>query len=121
MSRLPGALLYHVVMDASAHKGIDYVNGYFGPQARIDRRALQLRWLNQALWSRAFHSDAGRSSSIPSGRAAVDVPAPLDIFVIGDNMWRKEREWLTPLREGFLEEIRYLTHGMRRLKLVTVL
>ena len=32
----------HVVMDASAHKGIDYVNGYFGPQARIDRRELQL-------------------------------------------------------------------------------
>jgi putative CocE/NonD family hydrolase len=78
MSRLPGAPLYHVVMDASAHKGIDYVNGYFGPQARIDRRALQLRWLDHYL------------KGIDNG---VDAQAPLDIFVIGDNTWRKEREW----------------------------
>ena len=78
MSRLPGAPLYHVVMDASAHKGIDYVNGYFGPQARIDRRALQLRWLDHYL------------KGIDNG---VDVQAPIDIFVIGDNTWRKEREW----------------------------
>ena len=78
MSRLPGAPPYHVVMDASAHKGIDYVNGYFGPQARIDRRALQLRWLDHYL------------KGIDNG---VDVQAPFDIFVIGDNTWRKEREW----------------------------
>ena len=78
MSRLRGAPPYHVVMDAGAHKGIDYVNGYFGPQARIDRRALQLRWLDHYL------------KGIDNG---VDVQAPLDIFVIGDNTWRKEREW----------------------------
>src|SRR5262245_60732790 len=78
MSRLPGAPPYHVVMDAGAHKGIDYVNGYFGPQARIDRRALQLRWFDHYL------------KGIDNG---VDVQAPLDIFVIGDNTWRKEREW----------------------------
>jgi putative CocE/NonD family hydrolase len=78
MSRLPGAPPYHVVMDGGAHKGIDYVNGYFGPQARIDRRALQLRWLDHYL------------KGIDNG---VDMQAPLDIFVIGDNTWRKEREW----------------------------
>ena len=78
MSRLPGAPPYHVVMDAGAHKGIDYVNGYFGPQARIDRRELQLRWMDHYL------------KGIDNG---VDVQAPFDIFVIGDNTWRKEREW----------------------------
>jgi putative CocE/NonD family hydrolase len=78
MSRLRGAPPYHVVMDAGAHKGIDYVNGYFGPQARVDRRELQLRWLDHYL------------KGIDNG---VDVQAPLDIFVIGDNTWRKEREW----------------------------
>src|SRR5262249_24448515 len=41
MSRLKSAPSYHVVMDAGAHKGIDYVNGYFGPQARVDRRELR--------------------------------------------------------------------------------
>jgi pimeloyl-ACP methyl ester carboxylesterase len=40
MSRLPNAPVHHVVMDPGAHKGIDYVNGDFGPQARIDHRAL---------------------------------------------------------------------------------
>jgi uncharacterized protein len=78
MSHLPGAPPYHVVMDASAHKGIDYVNGYFGPQARIDRRELQLRWFDHYL------------KGIDNG---VDKEPPLDIFVIGDNTWRKEREW----------------------------
>jgi len=78
MSRLKSAPSYHVVMDAGAHKGIDYVNGYFGPQARIDRRELQLRWMDHYL------------KGIDNG---VNVQAPLDIFVIGDNTWRKEREW----------------------------
>lgn len=78
LRHLQGAPPYHVVMDASAHKGIDYVNGYFGPQARIDRRELQLRWLDHYL------------KGIDNG---VDAQAPLDIFVIGDNTWRKEHEW----------------------------
>jgi uncharacterized protein len=78
MSRLAKPPLHHVVMDASAHKGIDYVNGDFGPQARIDRRALQLRWLDHFV--KGLHN-------------GVDAQAPLDLFVIGDNTWRKEREW----------------------------
>lgn len=78
MRRLRGAPPYHIVMDAGAHKGIDYVNGYFGPQARIDRRALQLRWMDHYL------------KGVDNG---VDKQAPLDFFVIGDNTWRKEQEW----------------------------
>ena len=78
MSRVPKSPLYHVVMDAGAHKGIDYVNGYYGPQARIDRRALQLRWFDHYV------------KGIANG---VDAQGPLDLFVIGDNTWRKEHEW----------------------------
>jgi putative CocE/NonD family hydrolase len=78
MSRLPNAPVHHVVMDPGAHKGIDYVNGDFGPQARIDHRALQLRWFDHYL------------KGIDNG---VDAQAPLDLFIIGDNTWRKEREW----------------------------
>ena len=78
MSRLPTSPLHHVVMDASAHKGIDYVNGDFGPKARIDRRALQLRWLDHFV------------KGLDNG---VEAQAPLDLFVIGDNTWRKEHEW----------------------------
>ncbi|HEX2456246.1 MAG TPA: CocE/NonD family hydrolase, partial [Vicinamibacterales bacterium] len=78
MSRVPKSPLYHVVMDAGAHKGIDYVNGYYGPQARIDRRALQLRWFD--------HYVKGLANG-------VDAQGPLDLFVIGDNTWREEHEW----------------------------
>ena len=78
MSRLRGSPAHHVVMDAGAHKGIDYVNGDFGPQARLDHRALQLRWFDHYL------------KGIANG---VDAQAPLDLFIVGDNTWRKEHEW----------------------------
>jgi len=66
------------VMDPGAHKGIDYVNGNFGLQARLDHRLLQLRWFDHYL------------KGIDNG---VDREAPLDFFVMGDNVWRQEREW----------------------------
>jgi putative CocE/NonD family hydrolase len=76
------ALAHHpfqrVVMDAGAHKGIDYVNGDFGPEARIDHRALQLRWFDHYL------------KGLDNG---VDREAPLDLFIMGDNTWRTEKEW----------------------------
>ncbi len=76
------ALAHHpfqrVVMDAGAHKGIDYVNGAFGPEARIDHRALQLRWFDHYL------------KGLDNG---VDSEPPLDLFIQGDNTWRKEHEW----------------------------
>ena len=65
-------------MDPGAHKGIDYVNGDFGPQARIDHRALQLRWFDHYL------------KGLDNG---VDREPPIDLFIMGDNEWRPENEW----------------------------
>jgi uncharacterized protein len=67
-----------IVMDAGAHKGIDYVNGSFGPQARIDSRLLQVRWFDHYL------------KGVDNG---VDREPPVDIFIAGDNKWRKEKEF----------------------------
>ncbi len=67
-----------VVMDPGAHKGIDYVNGDFGPQARIDHRALQLRWFDY--WLKGIEN-------------GIDSEPPLDLFIMGDNAWRQENEW----------------------------
>lgn len=67
-----------MVMDPGSHKGIDYVNGDFGPQARLDHRALQLRWFDRWL------------KDIDNG---VDGEAPLDLFIMGENRWRQENEW----------------------------
>ena len=70
MAALPHHPPLHVVMDPGAHKGIDYVNGDFGPQARLDHRALQLRWFDHYL------------KGMNNG---VDSEAPLDLFIMGDN------------------------------------
>jgi putative CocE/NonD family hydrolase len=78
MASLPKHPPLRVVMDAGAHKGIDYVNGNFGPHARIDSRMLQLRWFDHYL------------KGLDNG---VDKEAPLDLFVMGDNTWRREHEW----------------------------
>ncbi|MDH5589955.1 MAG: CocE/NonD family hydrolase, partial [Gemmatimonadota bacterium] len=67
-----------MVMDPGAHKGIDYVNGDFGPQARIDHRRLQLRWFDHWL------------KGVDNG---VDTEPPLDLFIMGENRWRQESEW----------------------------
>ncbi|HEY3287494.1 MAG TPA: CocE/NonD family hydrolase [Gemmatimonadaceae bacterium] len=75
LSRKPFQRLF---MDAGAHKGIDYVNGSFGPQARIDSRMLQLRWFDHYL--------KGRDNG-------VDREPPVDLFIMGDNGWRKEAEF----------------------------
>jgi putative CocE/NonD family hydrolase len=78
MAALPRHPPLRVVMDPGAHKGIDYVNGDFGPQARLDHRALQLRWFDHYL------------KGMNNG---VDTEPPLDLFIMGDNAWRHEREW----------------------------
>ena len=69
---------WHVVMGVGAHKGVDYVAGDFGPQARYQYRDLQLRWFDHYL--------LGRNNG-------VDTLPHLDIFVPGDNTWRRENEW----------------------------
>lgn len=78
MTALARHPLLRVVMDPGAHKGIDYVNGNFGPEARLDHRMLQLRWFDHFL------------KGLANG---VDAEAPLDLFIMGDNTWRREREW----------------------------
>ncbi len=78
MSRLPHHPFLRVVMDAGAHKGIDYVHGHFGPHARIDSRMLQLRWFDHYL------------KGIDNG---VDREPPLDFFIMGRNQWQQFEQW----------------------------
>ena len=76
--RAPNHPNWHIVMGVGAHKGVDYVAGDFGPQARYAYRDLQLRWFDHYL--------LGRNNG-------VDTLPHLDIFVPGDNTWRTENEW----------------------------
>jgi len=69
---------WHIVMNPGAHKGVDYVAGDFGPQARYAFRDLQLRWFDHYL--------LGRNNG-------VDTLPHIDDFVMGDNVWRHENEW----------------------------
>ncbi len=69
---------WHIVMGVHAHKGVDYVAGDFGPQARYQYRDLQLRWFDHYL--------LGRNNG-------VDTLPHLDLFIQGDNVWRTENEW----------------------------
>ncbi len=74
---------WHLVMGVHAHKGVDYVAGDYGQQARYEYRDLQLRWFDHYL--------LGRNNG-------VDKLPPVDIFVQGDNTWRTENEW--PLKRA---------------------
>lgn len=78
LNKVPGHPLIRLVMGPGAHKGIDYVAGEFGPQSRVDTRMLQLRWFDHYLLGK----DNG-----------VDREPPVDIFVFGDDTWRKEPAW----------------------------
>ncbi|HWC75662.1 MAG TPA: CocE/NonD family hydrolase [Gemmatimonadales bacterium] len=69
---------WHIVMNPGAHKGVDYVAGDFGPQARYAFRDLQIRWFDHYL--------LGKNNG-------VDTLPHLDDFVMGDNVWRRENEW----------------------------
>jgi putative CocE/NonD family hydrolase len=69
---------WHIVMNPGAHKGVDYVAGDFGPNARYQYRDLQLRWFDHYL--------LGKNNG-------VDTLPHLDDFVMGDNVWRQENEW----------------------------
>jgi putative CocE/NonD family hydrolase len=78
LNKVPGHPFIRLVMGPGAHKGVDYVAGEFGPQSRVETRRLQLRWFDHYL----FGKDNG-----------VDREKPVDIFVFGDNAWRKEDAW----------------------------
>jgi uncharacterized protein len=78
LNNVPDHPPIRLVMGPGAHKGVDYVAGEFGPQSRVDTRRLQLRWFDHYLLGK----DNG-----------VDRELPVDIFVFGDNAWRKEQSW----------------------------
>ena len=78
LTKVPGHPLIRVVMGPGAHKGVDYVAGDFGPQSRVETRRLQLRWFDHYL--------LGKDND-------VDRESPFDLFVFGDNTWRKEDAW----------------------------
>ena len=78
LSKVPGHPFVRLVMGPGAHKGVDYVAGSFGPESRVDTRRLQLRWFDHYLLGK----DNG-----------VDREPPVDVFVFGDNTWRKEAAW----------------------------
>jgi len=78
LNKVRGHPFIRLVMGPGAHKGVDYVAGEFGPQSRVDTRRLQLRWFDHYLLGK----DNG-----------VDRESPVDIFVFGDNTWRKEASW----------------------------
>ncbi|HET9602699.1 MAG TPA: CocE/NonD family hydrolase [Gemmatimonadales bacterium] len=91
--KVPDHPNWHIVMGVGAHKGVDYVAGDFGPDARYAYRDLQLRWFDHYLLGR----DNG-----------VDTLPHLDIFVQGDNTWRTENSW--PLDRQVLTNW-YITSG----------
>lgn len=78
LNKVPGHPFMRLVMGPGAHKGVDYVAGEFGPQSRVETRRLQLRWFDHYLLGK----DNG-----------VDREPPVDIFVFGDDAWRKEAAW----------------------------
>jgi len=78
LNKVPGHPFIRLVMGPGAHKGVDYVAGDFGPQSRVETRRLQLRWFDHYLLGK----DNG-----------VDREPPVDVFVFGDNVWRKEAAW----------------------------
>ncbi|MFI5243284.1 MAG: CocE/NonD family hydrolase, partial [Gemmatimonadales bacterium] len=78
LNAVRGHPFVRLVMGPGAHKGVDYVTGEFGAQSRVETRRLQLRWFDHYLLGK----DNG-----------VDRELPVDIFVFGDNAWRKEPAW----------------------------
>ncbi|MEP6780904.1 MAG: CocE/NonD family hydrolase, partial [Gemmatimonadaceae bacterium] len=78
LNNVKGHPYVRLVMGPGAHKGVDYVAGEFGAQSRVDTRRLQLRWFDHYL--------LGKNNG-------VDREQPVDIFVFGDNAWRKEEAW----------------------------
>src|SRR4051812_45970725 len=93
LNQVPEHPFIRLVMGPGAHKGVDYVAGDFGNEARVDTRMLQLRWFDHYLKDVANGVDSG---------------PPVDIFVFGDNAWRKEDGW--PLARAVATNW-YLTSG----------
>jgi putative CocE/NonD family hydrolase len=73
---LMGPWAHLVPYSAPTSRGTGEID--FGPAARIDLHAIQLRWFD-------YH--------LKGIRNGVDEDAPVRIFIMGDNAWRDEHEW----------------------------
>jgi len=68
-----------MVLGPWSHRGTpDLLNGDFGAEPYVDHNQLALRWFDHWLKGAAN---------------GVDTEPPLDLFIMGDGVWRKEREW----------------------------
>ncbi|HKD69041.1 MAG TPA: CocE/NonD family hydrolase [Candidatus Binataceae bacterium] len=73
---LMGPWAHLVPYSAPTSRGTGQID--FGPAALIDLHAVQLRWFD-------YH--------LKEIRNGVDEEAPVRIFVMGDNVWRDEKQW----------------------------
>jgi putative CocE/NonD family hydrolase len=79
LGRGPGHPFQRMVIGPWSHRGTpDLLNGDFGEDAYVTHNLLALRWFDHYLKG----ADNG-----------VDREPPVDLFIMGDNMWRKENEW----------------------------
>ena len=68
-----------MVLGPWSHRGTpDLLNGEFGDAQYVDHNRLALRWFDRWL------------KGVSNG---VDSEPPVDLFIMGDNVWRKESEW----------------------------
>ena len=79
LSRAPHHPYERMVLGPWSHRGTpDLLNGEFGDQASLTQNLLALRWFDHYL------------KGVNNG---VDTEPPVDLFIMGDNVWRKENEW----------------------------
>jgi putative CocE/NonD family hydrolase len=79
LGRAPHHPFERMVLGPWSHRGTpDLLNGEFGDEAYVTHNLLALRWFDHYL------------KGVANG---VDTEPPVDLFVMGDNVWRQEREW----------------------------
>lgn len=79
LARVPDAPFQRMVLGPWSHRGRpDLLHGEFPDHAWVDQRMLALRWFDRWL------------KGIDNG---VDREPPIDLYIMGDNVWRSEREW----------------------------
>jgi putative CocE/NonD family hydrolase len=79
LARLADHPFQRMVIGPWSHRGSpELLNGDFGDQAVVQHRLLALRWYDR--WLKGMDN-------------GVDREPPLDLFIMGDDVWRHENEW----------------------------
>jgi hypothetical protein len=79
LARTPIHPFQRMVLGPWSHRGTpDLLNGEFGDQAYVNANLLALRWFDR--WLKGVQN-------------GVDTEPPVDLFIMGDNAWRQEKEW----------------------------